>query len=161
MEIKEIIDGVMSSPAYKGWDKKEHHKLAHVFKMVEDPGWQVGFVSGENIVTFTLSGADVAMGEPQEVFKKPGDKVAELAIDKVKIDWKEALEKAKEFQQGEYPNEFIFKTFFILQTLGEPVYNITMVTKTFKTLNIRVSAETKEVVSHKSDSLLDLGKITK
>lgn len=159
MEIKELIERVLESKEYKEWDKKHDHHLAHVFKMVDEKKWQFGFFCAEDnsMTSFILDGDALTLSEPSEVFKKPGDTVRQLDPEKIHLDWPDALAKAKELQEQEYPKELVFKRFFILQNLDGAVYNITFVTKAFNTINVRVSAADGSVISHKLESLMDLG----
>ena len=54
------------------------------------------------------------------------------------------------------------KLFAILQNInGEQVYNITFVTQTFFTLNVRVDTSTGEIRQEKLTSLMDMAKFEK
>ena len=81
--------------------------------------------------------------------------IKELDAEKVRLEFDEALEKAKEFQKKEYRNEQILKEIFILQHIERgQVYNITFLLSSFKTLNIKIDAASGEIVSHQKEEFI-------
>ena len=73
----------------------------------------------------------------------------------MKKDFGEALVIAKRLQQEKYPNEKSIKDIVVLQALevGQ-IYNITFVTQTFKTLNIKLDSSTCKLISDELISLI-------
>lgn len=151
MHVKDILSQLEKSSAFESWRKQNPHAyLAHLFCMIEKGGmsWQAGYYDkdADAITSFDIGDA-VTMHPPEEIFKKEGAKVKELVRDNITIDLEQALDTAKELQQRKYPAEMPLKIIVVLQTLSVgQVYNITYVTKGFKTLNMKISTETGKVV---------------
>ena len=81
-------------------------------------------------------------------------KIKSLNIEKVKIDYENALKTASELQKEKYKTEIPFKQITILQNIDEgQVWNFTFITQAFKTLNIKIDAKTGEIVK---DELINL-----
>jgi hypothetical protein len=164
MEIKEIISLLEKSPEYKEWKKK--HKdcyLVHLFKMADDANsdiWQIGFYSNkeDKITTFILEKSKVNVVPEGEIFREEEHKLKELDLSSVKFDYTEALKIAHELHAAQYKKEQIFKTIMILQHMDNQIWNITFVTNSFKTLNIKISAETGQVISHDLQSLIEISR---
>ena len=77
-------------------------------------------------------------------------------MDDVKLDISDALGKANLLQKEKYSVHNPVKIIVILQTIPEgTVYNITYITQSFKTLNIKVSAITGDIVADKLLSIFD------
>ncbi|MEM3374282.1 MAG: hypothetical protein QW757_02585 [Candidatus Woesearchaeota archaeon] len=162
MELNKAIELLNNSEIYKKW-KKENPKyyLSHAFIMI-DPQvkleWQIGYCNPENnkIITFAISD-DEKITENPESESLYNKEILKLDINKVKINLDNALEKAEQKQKEKYKEHFPFKKIVLLQNLeiGQ-VWNITYVTRTFKTLNIKIDSETGEIIS---DELIDLFKI--
>jgi len=159
--IVPVIEAVEKSDAFCKWQEAHPEGyLAHVFVFVENDvpnGWQIGYVEGENVVPFLVNGDDVAQGESSEVFKKPDSKIMKLDVDSIKLTVIEAVAKAREHQEEKFPREQGQKAICILQDLPEvgQVWNITFITMTMKTLNIKVDASTGDIKSAKLVSLFD------
>jgi len=111
--------------------------------------WQIGYYDpdADKITAFSVSD-DVVKNPDSEVFKKD-KKVLELEPSKVKITLDKTLEKAKKLQKTVYSQHTPVKKVVILQklSLGQ-VWNVTYITQTFKTLNIKIDAESGEVIKH-------------
>lgn len=133
--------------------------LSHVFKMYEtsdNDNWQVGFYSEEKdaVVPVEIEGDTIRVGQESEIFRK--DKINKLVMDDVKLDISDALGKANLLQKEKYSVHNPVKIIVILQTIPEgTVYNITYITQSFKTLNIKVSAITGDIVADKLLSIFD------
>jgi len=161
MQTKDIIKDLCEHSEFKNW-KKENKDcyLVHVFKMLDEPNegiWQIGYYNKEKdkITTFFIEKDDIKVIPEEEAYKRPKSIIKELKIDKVKTSMEEAMEKANEIMKKEYSQEQPVKTILILQNIKEGlVWNITFVTQSFKTLNIKISAETGKVVSHELISLM-------
>ncbi|MFH0977916.1 MAG: hypothetical protein V1837_01305 [Candidatus Woesearchaeota archaeon] len=156
IETYKTLEG---SKEFKGWKAK--HKqwfLSHIFTLDEGES-QIGFadLKGEKITTFLVKGGKTTIEQTDEIFKEPEKKLLELDLDKVKISQKKALENASELQQKEHSKHSVIKKIIILQNLeiGQ-VYNITFVTNTFHTLNIKVDAQSGEIVEEKLSSIFDM-----
>jgi len=96
----------------------------------------------------------------EEVFKKPDMKVNEINTAKLKLPFDKIINKAESFKKKKYPKEIDDKIIAILQNL-EPfgdIWNLTYITKTFNTLNIKVDAENGRILQHKLSSIFDFRK---
>lgn len=166
MRFKEILAKVQSSSEFKKW-YAEHDSafFAHIFftdektdVMTYDVGYYVP--TEDKIASFEV-GEGVCLKDYSEVFKKPGAGINPLVIEKIKISADEALDKAKEEQEKKHPACKPFKRIVILQHLDAgAVWNITYITQTFQTLNIKISAETGKVVEDKIHNIFEFDKGT-
>lgn len=156
MEIQKLIKKVKESNVWKEKDMSKFY-LAHIFHSEND--WQVGFYNGNHMIVF-IDGEKITASEKEEVFKEPGKKVIPLEIEKVKINFKKAAEDIDKFVKNKYPQDLAMKTFTILQADKENIfYNTTILSKTFHTLNIRISAIDGKILKSDRLSLFDMGKV--
>lgn len=165
MQIKDILASLRKDKVYTDWknDNKDTF-LAHVFKMSDEPNkdtWQVGFYEEkqDRMTTFVLENDAIKMIPHQEIFKKHDMHVRKIDEDKIKVDLDEALATADKLQQEKYKVHVPLKKIIILQTLDMgQVYNITFVTRSFNTLNIKVDSLSGEVVEEKVQSIVEFDK---
>lgn len=159
MEIKNYIEKVENSPAYNEWiNNNPDYYLVHVFLMSDKPA-QVGYYSKEQdkVVTFNIE-EEISRNEAEESFKE-GGMIAKLNLEQVNVDLRDAKDEAEGLRNEKYPEEVVDKEMIILQTLEqEPVYNITLITKAFNFINIKLSAAEKTIKDYKKNSILDLKK---
>jgi hypothetical protein len=158
MEFKEIIQKAENTDEFKEF--KKHHEeayLVHIFKM-SGVNPQVGYFSKKTkkITTFEL-GDSININE-EAPFQEQEHDIKELNIEKIKLDYDDALTKANEVKKESYEHELVNKEIIVIQHLQEEcqVYNITFITQAFKTLNIKINAETGEVISHNLANLVGL-----
>jgi len=151
------------SAVFINWKKENREAyLAHAFNMVEgkkQSGWQFGYYikSKDRVVTFFVE--DVVKKSPEsEIFKKDEKAVKKLELSKVKVGADRALELASGLQKEKYKGHEPQKEVVLLQTIDAgQVWNITFVTRTFDTLNIKICAESGEVKSDNLTSLFSFG----
>lgn len=163
MKFKDALKKLEESKEFREWHKENKAcYLTHGFIMV-DPTikqeWQIGYYHPDNeiISSFNVNGS-VTKNPDAEAFKKEG-KIEKLVVDKIKISLQEAEKKADAVQDEKYRAHTPTKKIFIIQKLDVgQVWNITYVTKTFSTLNIKVDSDTGKVVS---DDLVSLFKVEK
>ena len=156
-----MIGKLEENEKFKEWKKDNSDSyLIHVFKMLDKANeneLQIGYYDKDDTITTFVIGAEVKIVPKAKIFKKPDTKIMELALDDVKIDFDEALERAKSLQEKEYPKELVINKIIILQKLDiGQVYNITLVTQAFNTLNIKVDSKTGNIIKHEKMSLMDL-----
>ncbi len=160
MQIKNYIEKVEDSDAYNEWIKDNpDYYIVHVFIMSDKPT-QVGYYSKEqdNIVTFNIEEDVVSRNEPEESFKD-GGVIEKLELSKVMVDLEGARDKSESLRKEKYPEEVVDNEMIILQTIdSEPTYNITLITKAFNFINIKMKAEDKTIKEEKKSSILDLKK---
>lgn len=157
MYIKDQLKKLESSAQYSVWKKKKDSSrayLSHIFSLTNNP-LEIGFYHPDTH-TVTSFDLETLQEKPhQEVFSKDPT-IPELKIASVTVDLPEALGVAREHQQKEFPHDAIEKEVIILQCLDKDLlYNITFITKTFKTLNIRVDARTKKIIHAQLRSVMD------
>jgi hypothetical protein len=164
MEIKDTVKLLEANSEYKDW-KKIHKKyyLVHLFKMADEANkdiWQIGYYCKEEdkITTFLLEKDIVKVIPEGEIFREEEHTLQELDLSKVKIDYPEALKIAHELHAKNYRQEQIFKAIMILQHLEDQIWNVTFVTNSFKTLNIKINAESGNLISHDLQSLIEISK---
>ena len=161
MQIKQRIKQLEQSKEFKDWWKENTHLfLTHAFIMPNAEGhgdWQFGYYDEqtEKMTSFLTDEEETKISPPTEVFKKPGTKIKQLNIEKVNTDLKQALETTEELRQKEYEQEGKERTIAILQHLDiGVVWNITILTRTHKTLNIKIDAETGKIKEQSLGSLI-------
>ncbi|MEA3514373.1 MAG: hypothetical protein U9R34_02775, partial [Nanoarchaeota archaeon] len=65
-------------------------------------------------------------------------------------------------REKKYKNELPSRKIFILQNIDiGQIWNVTIVTLTFNTLNLKIDSNTGEVIQHHLTSLMQMGKFTK
>jgi len=164
MGLKSLLKKLKKSNYFIEWSKSNPDNFfSYAFKTIEndkESPWQFGFYhkSTDKMTTFILENNSVEIQEEEEIFKKPDMKVMPIDIKKIKMPFEKILKKAEELQKNEYPKELISKTIAILQNLEEyaTIWNITYVTQSFKTLNIKVNPENGKIISHDLESLMSL-----
>ncbi len=165
MELKSAFKKLEESNDFKNWSSKNPDDfLSYAFKIIENnkqEPWQLGFYhkTTDKITSFIINDS-IKIQEEEEIFKKPDMKIMPLEIKKATIPFENILKKAKEFQKNKYPKELASKTIAILQNLEEygTIWNITYVTHSFKTLNMKINPETGEILHHDLESLMDFVK---
>lgn len=163
MEVQEVLEHLTKSSLFLEWKRKEHTSyLTTLFAVVTDnrKEWQVGYYNPhEDTMTSFVIGPTITIVPGEKILKEPDSQVRPLVVEEVGIDADAALMSAKEFQKQKYPAELPLKTLLVLQhlDLGQ-VYNITYVTRSFNTLNIKVDAAKGIVLQ---DSLMNLVEFSK
>lgn len=164
MEIKDVVSKLEKSEVFKGF-KKEYPKayLVNLFTMLETPKqkpeWHIGYYDKkkDRITSFIL-GDEIIKNPESEVFKDGGH-VAPIDLSKIKIHIDAAIENAVMHQTQKFPVDTPMKNIILLQNNdGHHVYNMTFVTRTFKTLNIKVSSQDGRIISSKLYSIFDFNK---
>lgn len=157
MRFKEVIQKITNSAVFLDWRKENPDSfLAYAFLMISDPkdthSWEVGFYhrASETLDTFGLDKDNVELKrQKEEIFKKPGVEITELK-QSVDVELMAALNRARALQEEKYPKEKPTKIIVIIQNIDDiPTYNISYVTASMNTLNIRINADNGDVVSDK------------
>ncbi|MBR9699514.1 hypothetical protein GOV09_03615 [Candidatus Woesearchaeota archaeon] len=167
MQVKDKLALLEKDKLFLGWRKDNHNShLAHVFRMLDEANkniWQFGYYNEDDtITTFILDNDEVKEIPEQKIFKKDKHKLPELEVSKIKVSLDDAVAKATELHGEKYKQHPIMKTIVILQTIEKKqLYNITFVTETFHTLNVRIDCVTGKVVKEKLASLMEMAKFEK
>jgi hypothetical protein len=167
MEIKEIISKVEESNEYKEWSSKNKNTyLAHVFTMTDTltetddklSNWQVGYYNNdsEKMMTFVLQDAIITIFPEQDVFKKPGQEILELDLEKANMAFEDAKNMALGLFNDRYPNQKPMKSIYILQNINNvgQVWNVTFFRNGALTVNVKINSENSELISDKEIDLI-------
>jgi hypothetical protein len=153
-----------SAKVFKDWKKENKESyFSYAFSMVrgknELEDWQLGFYDKkkDKVTTFVVKKDDVDVRLEEDVFKKQETEVKEINMEQAKLGIDAALKKANEFQKEKYSKELPAKIILILQNLPGlgNLWNITYVTQTFNTLNMKISSSTGKILEHKLMPLMD------
>jgi len=161
---EEILKRLEESQEYKDWKKSsEHSFLSHIIFFVEGnttTETQIGFYNTKRnkVKSFSVAENGV-LGLPEdEVFKKEEEKVYEVELGKITINFSKAVHDAEKVQKKNYPKHIPIKKVIVLQNInGKNLWNITYVTANFQTLNIKIDAETGDLMEHKLVDLIQFG----
>ena len=160
MEITKLIETVESSTEYKEWKKQTPTSfLAHAFTMFEkeeEIQWQLGYYNPEHDKIKVFFQGDEIKSSPENEVLKTGKKITKLDLSQLETEWEEALEKSKEVNKEKYPTESAFKYMMLLQESEQGlIWNVTIVMRTFKTLNIQINAKTGSVIKESLEKLFE------
>jgi hypothetical protein len=165
MEILDIIKAVKENKQVEDFLYKNGEAyLAHLFAMFDEANkneYQVGFFSPEdNRIHVFLYDSELntcIKNAGEEPFKEPDSEINELNVNNIKVDIKDALNKA--IDETKKMKEIITKKILVVQNLdGIDLYNFTFVTVSMKTINIKLDASTGELISSDVFSLMDMAK---
>lgn len=159
------LETLEKSPEYSAWRKNEPDSyLAHFFYL-DDPenkdSVQIGYYNDkkQRMTTFVVGKTGIEVQPDLEVLKREETPLLALDREIVGFDCKTILAKADHEQAENYPRQPVFRKFFILQKLDiGQVYNVTLFTQTFKTINFKFDARSGELLKHNMDSLIQMDK---
>ena len=166
MDFKQALKNLGNNSKFKSWKKQNKDSyFSYAFKIPQEmkaDEWQLGFYNKkkDKIATFVVKGSNIEIKPEEDVFKKEGMKVNEVQLSKVKLTFDNALSKASEFQEKNFPKDKSVKTIAIMQNLPEigNIWNITYVTETFNTLNMKIDASTGKVLENNLSSIFSFRK---
>lgn len=163
MEIKESLEQLKSSKPFIEW--QNHNKdsfFSYALKMLEqdkEQPWELGYYNQntEKIASFVIE-PEARMVNEEEAFKKPDEEIKPIDMAKVTLPFNSILSKARDFHNQKYPAERENKVIAILQALEghDTVWNITILTSSFKTLNMKIDPQTGKILQHALESLMDI-----
>ncbi len=167
MILREILKKVENSDEYKQW-KDNNKYLVHFFIMLEDKAeidqlnnkeWQVGYYDKTNdMITVFNCGEKITINPESEVFKSETT-ILPLDLKKISLSPREAVKEALTLAETVYNHKDISQIIILLQHLpiGQ-IWNITLVTKSYEIINIRINTSTTDVISHSCEPIFKLGK---
>lgn len=134
--------------------------LAHILVPDNSESVEFGFFSPKKnkIVVFTTN--PIKKGEEDDVFNE-GKTITELDMNKIKLNYEDAMQKADELIKKEHSSEQIKKKIILLQHIQEPVWNLTFVCVSLNIINIRISAQTSEIIRNDKSSLMNMAGVAK
>jgi len=161
--LKQTLKKVETSKAFKDFKgSNPDFYLAHCFTMLDEAekkyNWELGYYSPtkDKLVVFETE-PEVKLRDEDDAFTR--DKVIpELKFSNVKFSLAKAMELCDQLVKEKYSAHMITKRIIILQHLDRDLYNITLVTRSFGVLNIKIDAVSGEITSHNLQSLMGLGK---
>ncbi|MFH0875419.1 MAG: hypothetical protein V1859_05760 [archaeon] len=166
MEFLTAIGILDSSAVFEEWKKENRDAfLANgfcIFDNLEDAEWQVGYYvpSADVLATFNVS-KNITKNPDSPMFRdeeKEKD-VKKIDTTQIRITFMEAVVKTEHMQNQKYPAHTPQKRFAVLQYIqGILLWNITYVTTTFNTLNIKIDAVTGNIIS---DELISIFQVQK
>ncbi|MFH1827988.1 MAG: hypothetical protein ABH824_01865 [Nanoarchaeota archaeon] len=165
MKVLQTIKKIEGNKKFKEWmNKYPGSYLSYAFCIIEGKTvgeWQIGYYNKETdkITTFMIN-EELTICPEEEVFKKNDMKVRRINLNKIKINLDDILIKVDELAKKKYTQEMITKKIVILQNLDEMgnIWNITNITKSFNTLNIKVNTENGKILSHDLTSIFSFRK---
>ena len=94
------------------------------------------------------------------MFKEENTTVKKLGLSEVKLNLSQALEAALKVKNDKYMQEIVIKKIILLQNLEKygNIWNVTFVTKAFKTLNIKINANDGAVLEDGIISVIEFEK---
>lgn len=140
-------------------EKEEGFSLVHAYLMKEygkEANWEFGFYheGRDKMVVFETN--PPKRTPEQDVFKKEGV-VNKISLEDVEISLDSAMEKCEELRKEKFNSEPVTKYIAILQHLHKQLWNITLITKAFNLINIKIDTKTGDVLSSSKSSMMDLG----
>ena len=162
MYFHNALETLEKQKKFKDWKKKNKSSYLSYGFFAVDPqmptDWQLGYYDNkkDTITTFAMSQGKLVDHREDKVLKKKGAEVLPIDIKKVKLNVEQVLELVNKFQKKEYPKESSIKTIIIIQKLPKVgnVWNITLVTAGFNTLNIKIDASNGKIKEHSLASLI-------
>ena len=165
MDLKPALKKLEESKDYKDWHKSNKDTyFSYAFKIPQEmpDEWQLGFYNKKNdrITTFVMNGSAIIIRPEEEVFKREETKINKIELEKVNLTFDNAISKANEFQSKNYPKDKSVKTIVILQNISKygNVWNITYITESFNTLNMKIDASSGKVLEHNLSSVFSFKK---
>ena len=163
MEVLEALEILKNNPTFKDWKKhNEETYFSYGFNVIEkekENPWQLGFFDKKNdkLTSFTVLEHDIIISPQEDAFKPETMEIMPIEVEKVKKNLQEILQKAEGLQKKEYKAEIPMKIIAILQNLENfgTIWNITFVSRTMKTLNIKINSENGNILEHKLHSLFE------
>lgn len=149
MDIAETLKKVHDSKEFKLYQKNNPNAyLVHIFFMTGN-GIDVGYYNAETDLLAAFNTKNEVKKVVEEKPFKQSTTIHLLDLKKVKLSMDDAFDIAIQCQKEKYKNELVNKEIVILQELEGCgiIYNITFITESFKTLNIKIDAQTKNIVS--------------
>ncbi len=162
-QFKECLDVLKNSKEFKSWKTKNKDAyLSYAMVLIPDEQcWKAGFYhpKKDRITSFIIDDK-IKIEQEEEVFKPKKMHVSRLEIKELKTNYKNALKTAENLQKEKYKNENPKKIILILQNLEKHglIWNITYVTETISTLNIKINAKTGKIKEHKLIRLFEFKK---
>lgn len=165
MNPAEILKTLQKEPTYSSWQKKNSAAfLSHFFATIRSDlsikeKWEIGFFNPKTgkIITFSIEQQGFSLKGEDDVFKQETTIVEQLHPDKIKVSLEQAHVTWVQ-NQDKFAAEKLGDGFVILQTLdGKTTWNFTLITKSLKFANLKIDAETGNVLNSGLISVVSQG----
>jgi hypothetical protein len=141
------------SVLFNRWKEKNKEYYLCSYVLINDaPQFDFYNPKSDRITSFVLN-KKIEIKNDQNIFKKAKDKIKELNINKIKISLYHAIKKINSIEK--YKHEEFNKKIIILQNSQCPLWNISLISKTLRILNIKLNAVNGEIISENYESLLN------
>jgi len=166
MQFAEALEKLEKSAEFRDWKKENVDSYISCGFLVIDGDqmreWQIGYYNKvrDTITNFVIGDNDIEIGEASDVFKEENTTVKKLELSEVKLNLSQALEAALKVKNDKYMQEIVIKKIILLQNLEKygNIWNVTFVTKAFKTLNIKINANDGAVLEDGIISVIEFEK---
>jgi hypothetical protein len=161
--FKTALEKLENSDIYKRWKKENKHcYLCSGFSMMqkEQKPWKIGYYNDKThkIFTFVIEN-EIREEQEDEIFQKENVKINPLDVKKINFDIFEATVIANNIQKEKYKGNDPIQIIGIVQNLGEQqIWNMILITQAFNTINVKIDAESGDVIEHKINSMMDFRK---
>src|SRR3989344_5578681 len=157
MNILERVEECVNNSQFKEYKQNNPESyLAHIFMAKNNE--EVGYYNPKTDMVTTFSLSTFEKTNEDGVFKEEESKVLPLELNEVKISPEKAIEIFDKLISEKYSAEKISQEIQLLQNInGDIVYNTTLVTGSLKIINIRLNAQTGEIIREESSSIMKLG----
>ncbi|MFT4311026.1 MAG: hypothetical protein ACMXX7_00175 [Candidatus Woesearchaeota archaeon] len=160
MELKQELEKITNSKDYQEYIKTTDAYLTHISKIQEknsEDNWEFGFYEPKTDKITVFETNPIKRRQADETLKKEDKVVEALDLDEVNIGFEDSILIADNHAK-EKKETLITKKIIILQKLDKKiVWNLTYITTSFKLLNIKISADTGEIVNSNLYSIYDMG----
>ena len=148
---------LIESQIFLDWQKENPEDyLVHFYSQLDNSfkpntDWEIGFYNPEtDKITIFIVGSEISLKPQDEAFKKEG-KVDKLDLDKTNVDFDQSIEEFKKIKDEKYSAELTLNGFIILQNFqNKLMWNVSYALKSMNILNVKINAETKEIISDQS-----------
>ncbi|MCC7574664.1 hypothetical protein KO361_03665 [Candidatus Woesearchaeota archaeon] len=140
-------------------NNKEYY-LVHILVPENEQELEIGYYNPRTDKITIFKTNPITKQKEEDIFKE-GKTIQQLEIKKIKINYEEATQKTNEILKKEHSAELVNKKIIILQHIMEPVWNMTFICKSMNIINIRINAETGQIIRNNKASLLDMAGMMK
>ncbi|MFP4567430.1 MAG: hypothetical protein ACLFN8_00645 [Candidatus Woesearchaeota archaeon] len=161
MDIFKDYEKLKTNTEYKKFQRDEpDYYLVHILIPDDNSSLEFGFFSPKKnkIIVFKTNPYQKM---PEDDAFKEGKTITELDINNIKINFKDAMNKAQEILKKDHSAELVKKKIILLQHIQEDVWNLTFICTSLNIINIRINAKTGTVIRNHKDSLLNMAGMAK
>jgi len=157
LNFKDVLKLLENSDEFKKYRKDNPNDYLS-YALFVDNLWKVGYCNKENKITSFNIDKRITIEPDEEVLQKEKKKIKPIELEDLKIEINEAIKIADDLQKKKFSKELIKKMIVILQVIDKLVWNITFLTQSFNTLNIKIDGKTGKVVEKKLSPLFRFDK---